>query len=215
MVKLFSVSRKTIALSSCLICLLSAGAIAISVKTSSQQSQAPNQKDKDALLKRIESSPEIPFNAVENDDSPFKITEARVKEISGSEFTRLTGKTTDLITVSSVPEVELTNTSEKTITSFFMVIRNAKTRSVRGFIQSKVSVAPGQVYLVKRERFANPEKVMVADNNGVRQTWVQPKFDSEKYWLEFEKSPDVFVTVAQVTFDDGSEWMVKEGGKVR
>lgn len=215
MAKLLNVNRKIILFSCCAASLLLAVTFALSGTTKSQQLRVPNQKDKNDLLRQVESSAEMPFNVVENDDSPFKITEARVKEISGYEFTKLTGKTTDLVTVSSVPEVALINTSGKTITSFFMVVRNAKTRSVRGFIQSKVSVAPGQSYTIKREGFANPEKVTVADNNGVRQIWVQPNFDSEKYWLDFEKSPDVFVTVAQVTFDDGSEWMVKAGGKVR
>src|SRR5947209_6646899 len=200
MAKLFSLNRKTVLLACCLVALLSAVALALNIRTN-KQTQVLNQTGKGTLLEQVESSSDIPFNVVENDDSPFKIIEAKVKEISGPEFTKLTGKTTSLSIVSSVPEVKLVNTSGKTITSFFIVVRNAKTRSVRGFIQSKVSVAPGQSYTVKREDFARPEKVTVSDKNGVRQTWVQPKFDSEKYWLDFEKSHDVFVSVAQVMLD--------------
>jgi hypothetical protein len=215
MTKSLNVNHRKIFFALCFASLLLAITLSLSVRTNSQQLHSLNQPDKPTLLSQVESAAEVPFNVVENDDSPFKITEAKVKEISGPEFTKLTGKTTDLVTVSSVPEVKLINTSGKTITSFFMVIRNAKARSVCGFIQSKVSIAPGQSYTVERERFANPEKVTMADNNGVRQIWVQPKFDSERYWLDFEKSPDVFVTVAQVSFDDGTEWRVKEGGRVR
>lgn len=215
MSKLFNTTRKTILFACCLVGLFTVVAFTLSVKTNSQQRQVPNPKDKTELLKQVENSAEIAFNAVENDDSPFKITEATVKEISGSDFTRLTGKTTDLATVSSFPEIKLTNTSNKTITSFFVVIRNAETHGVRGFIQSKVSIAPGQNYTVKREHFASSVKTTVADNQGVRENWVQPKFDSEKFWIDWEKSPDVFATVPDVTFEDGSNWRVKEGGKVR
>lgn len=215
MFKLFDARRKTILFACCLVGLFAVVALTLSAKTNSQQRQVLNPKDKNELLKQVESSVDIPFNAIENDDSPFKITEATVKEVSGSDFTKLTGKTTDLITVSSYPEVELINTSDKTITSFFIVVRNAETHGVRGFIQSKVSIAPGQNYTVKREHFASSMKTMVADNNGVRETLVQPKFDSEKFWIDWEKSADVFATVTDVTFEGGSKWRVKEGGKVK
>lgn len=215
MFKLSNTRHKTILFACCLVGLLALVGITLSVETNSQQLQVPNQKEKDKLLERVKSSAEIPFNVIENDDSPFRIIEAKSKEISGAEFTRLTRKTTDYATVMSVPEVKLLNTSGKTITSFYLIVRNAETQSVRGFIKSKVSVAPGETYTVTRDYFARPQKVTVSDSEGARQKWVQPEWDSEKVWLEFKKSPDVFVTVGQVTFADGSQWIVSEGGRVK
>lgn len=210
-----ALKRKVALLASCFAGLIVIVALTMSVTTNSQQKRTLNPKDSTDLLKRVENSADVPFNAVENDDSPFRIIEAKVKEISGSDFTNLTGKTTDLISVSSFPEVKLTNTSNKTIKSFFIVIRNAETHGIRGFIQSKVAIAPGQDYTVKREHFASAVKTTVADDKGVRENWTQPKFDSERFWIDWEKSPDVFVTVTDVTFTDESTWRVKEGGKVR
>lgn len=215
MFKLSNTTHKTIVFACCVIGLLAfVGAIS-NVETNSQQLQVLSQNEKDKLFERIRSSAETPFNVIENDDSPFRIIEAKSKEISGEEFTRLTRKTTDLTTVMSVPEVTLLNTSEKTITSFYLGVRNAETQSVRSFIKSKVSVAPGEVYTVTRDYFARPQKVTVSDSKGPRQKWVQPEWDSEKFWLEFKKSPDVFVSVGQVSFADGSEWIVSEGGRVK
>lgn len=192
----------------CLVGLFVVIALTLDVKTNSQQRQVLNLKEKGELLKQVENSAEIPFNVIEDEDSPFKITEAKVKEISGSEFTKLTGKTTDLATVMSFPEVKLINTSGKTITSFWLAVRNTETKSVRGFIQYKISVSPGQNYTVSRDNFASPRQVTVSDSEGVRKEWSHQKWDSEKLWLDFAKNPNVFVAIGHVTFDDGSEWLV-------
>lgn len=215
MFNLSNIMRKTTLLACCLVGLIVVVALILSVKTNSQQRNVLNQKDKGELLKRVEKSAEIPFNTIDDNDTPLRITEATVKEISGEDFTRLTGKTTDLAVVSSFPEVKLINTSEKTITSFFVIVRNAATKSMRGFRQSNVSIAPGQSYEVKREHFVDPKKEMFSDGKGARQTLEQPKMDSEKFWLDFGKSPDVFITIPEVTFEDRGKWQFKEGGKIK
>lgn len=215
MFKLSNINRKTTLFACCLVVLIAVVALTLSVKTNSQQRSVLNQKDKSDLLKQVENSTERPFKVAGNDDSPFRIVHATVKEISGSEFTRLTGKTTDLVTVSSVPEVKLTNISGKTITEFIMVIRNPETQSTRVVVQNKVSIAPGGDYTFKREHFVKPEKETVADKDGVRQKFAQPKLDSEKYWLQYPMQSGIFATVGKVTFEDGSSWMIQEGGEIR
>src|ERR1044071_7645704 len=98
-------NRKRILLTSCLVSLLLAVTFALTVITHSQQLQVLNEEAKNAALEQIENSVDQPLRIAGNDDSPFTIVEARVKEVSGAQFTRLTGRTTDLVTVSSVPEV--------------------------------------------------------------------------------------------------------------
>lgn len=215
MFNLFNTTRKIILFACCFVLVLFAVALTLNVKTSSQQLQVPSQKDKEALLKQIEESTDYPFNVDDNENSPLKITNAKVKEISGAEFTKLTGKTTNLTTVTSVPEIQLMNVSDKTIKAFFVAVRDVKNKSVRGFTQFKVSIAPGETYTVHREHFSNPESVSVSDENGVRPSLNQPKLDSEKLWLNSEKSPDVFTLIARVLFEDNSQWKVEEGGKIR
>jgi hypothetical protein len=215
MARIFNGNRKRILFTCCVVSLVLALPIALTVRTHSQQLQVLDQRAENAALEQIEKSSDRPLRVVGNDDCALRIVEARVKEVSGTHFTRLTGRATDLEVVSTVPEVELMNTSGRTITGFAIAIRDPLSRTTRTLVQLKVSVAPGETYIVKREHFVNPEKMMVANESGVRQTLVKPQMKSEKLWLQFAKRSDIFITVGRVNFDDGSAWMIKEGGEVR
>lgn len=201
----------------CSVCLVSIVALSINLKTHSQQPNVPSKPNKDSLLKLIASSPELPLKVAGNENCPFRIIQATVKEVSGSDFSRLTGRTTDQVTVTSVPEVRLVNTSEQTITEFILVVRDPQSRASRGFVQQKISISPGETYLVKREHFVAPEKQTIAQaNEPVRQILSQPNLESEKYWLQFATLPSgMFVTVGQITFSNGATWMIREGGDVK
>jgi hypothetical protein len=214
MSRILASNRKTFVFAACLVLLLSAVALAIGVQTKNQQRH--NQKVKQDLLEKIEKSPEQPLRIAENADSPLRIVYATVKEAEGSEYTKLTGQTTDLTTVPTVPEARLFNSSGKTITSFAIAVRNPNSRSIRGFIQRAVSIAPGETYTVERQHFLNPDKITVPEGErGYRQKLVLPKLDSEKSWLSFGRRSDLFITVGRVQFDDASTWTLKEGGEIR
>ena len=191
-------------------------AFAWTLKTRPQQPQFPTQNDKEALLRQIDNSVEQPLKIAGNDDCPLKIVQATVKEISGVEFTRLTRKTTDLVSVSSVPEVKLINTSEKTITGFVLAVRHPESDRNRGVVLPKASIPSGGTYEVTRNAFVSPDKLTVANADAqTHQKIVQPKMDAEKYWVQFAQRSDVFVFVSLIVFDDGSEWKAKKGGELR
>jgi hypothetical protein len=214
MSRILELNRKTLVFACCLVLLLSAVALAIGVQTKNQKRL--NQKVKQDLLEKIEKSPEQSLRVVENDDSPLRIVQAAVKEAEGSEYTKLTGRTTELAAVPTVPEARLFNSSGKTITSFAIAVRNPHSRSIRGFIQRSVSIAPGETYTVERQHFLNPDKITVPDGErGVRQKLVLPKLDSEKFWINFGKRSDLFITIGRVQFDDASTWTLEEGGEIR
>lgn len=216
MTRLFIMARKTIIISCSLMLALFLVAVVLTVRTSTQSSKVPGQKDKDALLQQIENSMEQPLRFVGNEECPLKIVQATVKEISGAEFTRLTRKTTDLVTVSSVPEVQIMNTSTKRITGFVLAVRHPESNWNRGTVQPKVSIAPGEVYTVRRSDFVSPAKLTVADDRGqTHQKIVQGAMDEEKYWVQFAQRAEIFVLVNLVVFEDGSEWSVKKGGEVK
>ncbi len=141
--KLFDTKRKTILFVCCLVGLLGVVGIFLNVRTNSQELQVSNQKEKNELVEKIEKSADQQVRVLENKDSPLRIVETKVKEITSSEFTRLTGKTTDLVTVSSVPEVKVVNNSGKTVTEFVLGIRDPKSKTLRTFSPYKVSIAPG------------------------------------------------------------------------
>jgi len=210
-------TRKAIVFAGGSICLLAIVALSINLKTHSQQPNVATKPNKDSLLTLIESSRELPLKVAGNESCPFRIVQATVKEISGPDFSRLTGRTTDQATVATVPEVTLVNTSQETITGFVLVVRDPQSRSSRGFVQQKVSIGPGANYVVKRDHFVAPEKQTIAKaNDPVRQVLSQPTLESEKYWLQFPTPPfQLFVTIGQVTFSNGATWMVQEGGDVK
>ncbi len=215
MAELLNVNRRKILFACCIASLLLGVALALN-PTNGQQRQVLNQKDKGDTLEQIEKSLDQPLRVVEDNDAPLRIVDARVKEISGSHFTKLTGKTTSLVAVSSVPEGKVINSSGKTVTGFMFVIRDPQSRSTRGIVQNNVSIFPGETYTITRQHFIRPEKVTVFDKDGqIRDRLIQPEIDSEKYWVEFAGRSDLFVAVVRVSFEDGSIWTIKEGGEIK
>ena len=195
---------------------LLASACGSDAKTSGQSLQTSSQPSKKTLLEQIESLADQPLRVVINEEPPFKIVEAKVKVISGSQFRELTGVATDFADISSVPEVKLVNTSEKTITQFTIIIRNPKLQAGRSMLQRKVSVAPGETYVVKRDHFLTPGKSPDGgESTGGSRPSGLPEMNSEQYWVTFGERSDLFVTVYKVGFDDGNSWLIKEGGEVK
>lgn len=216
MIKLLDVKRKIILFPCCFLLLISAFVLALSKGVSSQQLQNSVHKTKQELIKHIESLPEQPLRIVGNDNCPLQLVETKVQEIPASLFTRLTGAATDLITVSSVPEVRLVNTSGKLITGFILVIRDPDSKITRSLVQTNIAIAPGDTYIVKRSHFTKPEKITLVDkNNQIRHTLVEPEIDAEKYWIHFADLSNLFTTIGLVNFGDGSSWIIKEEGEVR
>jgi hypothetical protein len=199
-----------------LVALLAAVVFGLNFKTKSQQLSSSTAKQTQERLQQIEQSADQPLRVVENGDSPLRIVDARVKEISGPDFVKLTGQQTDLPTVCSVPDVKLLNSSTKTITGFVLVVRDPNSKTSRGIVQSKLEIAQGQTYLYPRNSFVKYEWSTTADNEGkVKTRFAPPAMNSEDYWLSFATRSNLFVTVAQVNFHDGSSWTVKEGGDIR
>ncbi len=214
--KFLIMNRNRILLACCAVSLPFVAIFALNIRTQSQQLKARSQNARNDALEQLENSLDQPLTIAGNDDCPLRILEAKIKRVSGSQFTELTGKTTDLTSVASVPEVTLVNNTSTTITAFVLAIRDPKTRATRGFVQRRVSIGAGETYIVKREHFVDSEKQTVADGKGaVRQKWVLPKMDSEKYWIQFAGQAEMFITVGQISFADGSSWMIKEGGQVK
>ena len=213
MTKLFTMNRKTIVAACGLLLFLSVIAVALNIKASNQRAQDAARED---ALKQVNETPDQLLRVVGNDDCPLRIVEAKVKEVPGPLFTKLTGKTTDLPTISSAPDVTLLNTSGQTITKFILIVRDPKSRKSRGVIEHDISVRPGETYTVSRELFVTPDKVVTEDAKGQAQRMlVNPGINSEKGWIEFAARPDLFVTIGLVNFAGGGSWKLKEGGEVR
>lgn len=208
MFRLLNMKRKVILFACCLVGLIAVVALTLSVQTNSQQ-RILNEKDKDELLKQIENSPEQSLRIVGNQDSPLQIIGAKVKVIDASKFIGLTGKTTTNETISSVPEVTLTNTSPNPITEVVLIIRNPESKSTRGFIKSKILISPGGTYTIKRQDFIKPDKLKDSPSS------VEPGATTEEFWIDSSEKANLYIAIAKVKFNNGSEWMVTEGGELQ
>lgn len=213
MTRLLAANRRTTLIACGFLLSCSVVAVALGIQSSHQRAQGPAQDD---ALKQVNAAPDQFLRIVGNDDCPLRIVEARVKDVPAPLFTTLTGKTTDLATVSTLPDVTLVNTSGRTITGFFLVVRDPNSRKLRGILQRELKIQPGETYVVKRDLFIAPDKVTVADARGhIEQRLIHPGLSSEKGWVEFAARSDLFVTVGAVNFEDKQSWQIKEGGEVK
>lgn len=217
MSKKMLLNRWTISIACCSVLGLSALALALNVNhNGNQRSSASGPKDKNAMVRHVEESPDQTLRVAGNDDCPLRLIEARVKEVPAALFTKLTGKVTDLAAVSSVPEATLVNHSGQTVTRFFLAVRDPRSSTTRGILQSKIALKPGDAYMVSRDHFTEPEQVTVFNEDGTtRQKQIVPGMDSEKKWIEFAPRSAMFITVARVDFADGSSWSLKEEGELK
>lgn len=198
-----------------LVFFLSVAGLILTVKTESQSKRSMGQDAKNTLIAKIENSADFQLRVIENDDAPLRIIEAKAKEASAADYNSLTGKATNLLNISTVPEAIVRNTSNKTITQFMLVIRDPKTRSMRSQDFPKLSILPGETFSIKPKHFISPEKITSVDSNGLTITREKPRIDSVNYWIPFAERSDFFVTVGVVHFDDGSRWMIREEGEIQ
>lgn len=207
-------TRRKLAISVAVIGLFAAVTFGLGLRTRSQQSFSSKVTDKQA--QQIENSTDQPLRILENDDSPMRILDAKVKEVSGTDFTNLTGQQTRLAMVCSVPQIRLLNSSGKAITGFVLAVRDPTSKTTRGLVQGKVLINQGETYMVKRGAFIQPEWTSTVDKDGkIRSGLETPDIRSDKYWMSFASRAALFVTVARVTFQDGSIWKIKEGGEIQ
>ena len=212
--RLFTHRRITIAIA--VLVLFGAVTFGLSLTTTSQHLQPSTSKANDERAQKVEKSADQPLRVVENDDSPMRILDAKVKEVSGTDFANLTGQQTGLPIVCSVPQVRILNSSEKAIIGFVLAVRDPITKTTRGMVQSKVLINQGEIYTVERRAFIQPELTSTVDTNGkIRSRLVTPDMHSDKFWISFASRTTLFITVARVSFQDGSTWKIKEEGEIQ
>ena len=183
------------------VCLL--GIVTLTIKSYSKQGQIGDSVELAEINRQIENTQDTSMRVVGNEDCPLKITGVRVKEIEGNQFSRLTGKATRLQRITSVPEVDLINTSPYPITGYVLLIRDPKTKHGRTLVSSRVLIPPGAKEFVKKQHFIKPDK--------------SKEFPTQidRFWIEFAQNEDLYVTVGHVTFANGTTWLIQKGGEVK
>lgn len=173
-----------------------------------------NEPQRRKLIEQVNAAESIQINIDNSQGSPFIIQGASVKEVSGEDFSLLTGEPAKHFQQSTFPEVILWNSSQKTITSFAVAIQSAvdKPNSWHGVLKSNLSIPSNTSYIVKPKEWLKAEKVLVEKDGEFVSRLQQPLLDSVKAWLP-GAAADLKVTVGMVEFEDGTKWIVPSTSK--
>jgi hypothetical protein len=136
---------------------------------------------------------DFPLQAEQDDDTPFKILDARTNVISSDQYQELTSQRTAFRELISVPKVTLQNVSDKTITGITLIISDKATNIKRGFYIKEQSIKPGQRFTIL------PENLVRSEKNPAR---------NPNFWLDAVDKSQVAVRVVAF-FEDGSMWANK------
>jgi hypothetical protein len=174
----------------------------------SGQAQTASPK-KAQLIADVQSLPPQPVTWVTPDGAPIAIKFASAREIPQATYLQFTGGPTAYPSMSTYPDVELINTSGKTITSFVLIMKSRADKHLA--LTKSLSIAPSGAYTFESKRWLLEDKVTVQKDDGTFKVVMRkPGPDSAKFWLPGAAS-DLHLSVARVFFDDGSQWKWPEG----
>ena len=179
-----------------------------------QRLKARNQSDptkvnKDALVDLVEKSPDLLLGVQQDEDTPMRILSATVKEVSGSDYEKLTSGKADFPSVISAPNVKLLNVSSKTITRVLLIINDVSAQKSSGLLMHHLAISPGATFEISPANFVKPENLTTVDEGGRLDSSLKHPMKSKKAWLTFPNRSQIQVRVG-VGFEDGTEWYNKE-----
>lgn len=200
----FLLPRKTTLLVAIAV-VLSLGLITIAVARGLRLRAQSKSTPKDALVEQIERSPGFPLKIKQDDDTPLRILDARVKVVSAADYERLTSERSAIPEVISAPEVSVVNVSTKTISRIMLVVNDVSASKSQGIVVRHLSLAPGATYRIVGSNFVKKETITTSDQNGNPTTLAKPSMRSKGYWLPFADKSQVEVRIG-VEFQDGTVW---------
>lgn len=136
------------------------------------------------------SQGDFPLRTEQDEDTPLRILEARVRIISGDHYRELTSQPARLGEVISVPRVVLQNLSDKTVVGITLIVSDKAANIKRGIYIKEQSIKPRQRFTIAPENF-----VRVGGNPAT----------NPKFWLDAADKSQVVVRVVAF-FEDGSMW---------
>lgn len=181
-------------------------AFAQTLRTGNQISPAITKDD--PLVEQVKNSANQPIGILQDDDTPLKITEATVKEVSAADFQKLTSEKSDLQSVMSVPTATMVNVSDKTITKVMFNIYDSATDRGQGIYMRGLSIKPGDTFRISPDNFLKQDMTTTVNEKNEILTSVNPSLKNKNAWLPFADKAQVQVRVA-VDFEDGTKWFNK------
>jgi hypothetical protein len=172
------------------------------------QSASTNAR-KDALVVQVEKSPDFSLRIQQDEDTPLKILEAKVKEISAADYEKLTSNKSDHPSIISAPEVRMLNVSGKTINRVMLLVSDVSADRSTGLMRHNLSISPGAAFTIFPADFVKPEYLTTVEENGKASSSVKAPMKDKKFWLPFADKSQLQVRVG-VEFQDGTKWFNRD-----
>jgi len=187
--------------------MLLIGNIALGTSASAVQN---NDRQNDALA-NVRTSPDLPVAIDNSENPPLLIQKANVKEINRRDYEQLTRAASASDSYVRCPNIELANTTDKTLTSSALGFFNRTSGELQVLI-AKRRIEPFQKFLVEPADWAsirkgNLKKFVLKDGVALEDKSL-PDLDSEAMWFSGRVN-DFYVLVLEVSFEDGSKWTTK------
>lgn len=192
-----------------LIFLVAVSSLFVSLTLNAQTHESSSERQKRRMIKKVEALAAVQIYSDNSQGSPLHIQEASVKEISGDDFTMLTGDMPKHFRHTTFPEVTLFNGTGKPIRSFGIAVQSAADKPKSGYIllKNNLSIPSNSTYKVSSIEWPKAERVSILKEGKFVSGMRQPGLDSAKSWIPGAAS-DLKVTVGFVEFEDGTSWMI-------
>jgi len=182
------------------VAIFALGTLSVQSQIRSNRQEKRDVKD---VIAEMEAVTLLDITIGNSQGTPLLIQEARVKEISGDDFRRLTGEAPGHFRQSTFPEVVLYNASSKMIKSFAIAVENGSGK-VNGLLKN-ISIPPYSNHKVLSIEWPRAEHITIEKEGKFVNAMRQPGLDSAKSWVPGAAS-DLKVTIGFVEFEDGTKW---------
>lgn len=191
-----------------IVSLVALASLSLLMAANAQKGANSGERRKKEMINRIKASNAVQIFSDNSLGSPVYIQEAVVKEITGDDFTMLTGEASSQFAHSTFPDVNLVNNTSQTLKSFAIVVKtDNKPRDGWGVLKENLSIPPGDIYKIDSSEWPKAERLSIQKGGQFTSVLRKPGLDSAKAWIPGAAS-DLKVTVGFAEFEDGSQWMI-------
>lgn len=188
-----------------IVSLLALMGVAVERTIRARMQSASATSKKDALVEQIEKSPDYSLRIQQDEDTPLRILEAKVKEISAADYEKLTANKSDHPAIISAPEVRMLNVSGKTINRVMLMVRDVSADRSTGLMRHNLSISSGAAFTIFPADFVKPDYLTTVEESGKTSSSVKAPMKHKNFWLPFADKSQLQVRVG-VEFQDGTRW---------
>ncbi len=188
---------------------VSLASIIIVIGRSSNRTSAPQKND---ILQRVKQSPDIAINFNNFDGVPIIIQKAVTKEISASEYQKLTGgESSTADRFATFPSITLLNSANQRIAKLMVMAGNRQTKKWYVVTFREANIAPQQIFSMTSADWRPDKPANGVSASPTPATSKAIDFDLPRmWWPGGAKATDLVFRIGMVEFEDGKKWEVDE-----